>query len=57
MLGSSGRAAYPTAGCGAPSCAPEWSVDVGDEFGAPMAIGSGHLFVIADSVLHAFAPA
>ena len=50
-------AAYPTAGCGAPSCAPVWSADVGDEFDAPMAIGSGHLFVIADTVLHTFAPA
>ena len=49
-------AAYPTVGCGAAPCAPVWSTDVGEVFDAPMAIGSGHLFVIADSVLHTSRP-
>jgi outer membrane protein assembly factor BamB len=49
-------AAYPVGGCGSATCEPAWSTPLGGSFDVPMAIGSGHLFVTVDSVMHAFTP-
>ena len=49
-------AAYPVGGCGSATCDPVWSTPLGGDFDGPMAIGSGHLLVTVDSVMHAFTP-
>ena len=49
-------AAYPVGGCGSATCEPVWSTPLGGTFDVPMAIGSGHLLVTVDSVMHAFTP-
>jgi len=49
-------AAYPVGGCGSATCDPVWSTPLGGDFDGPMAIGSGHLLITVDSVMHAFTP-
>ena len=49
-------AAYPVDGCGSATCDPVWATPLGGGFDAPLAIGSGHLLVTVDSVMHAFSP-
>jgi hypothetical protein len=49
--------AFAVAGCGDATCGPLWTTTIAGSFDAPMAVGSGHLVVTVDGVLHAFAPA
>jgi outer membrane protein assembly factor BamB len=49
-------AAYPVSGCGGATCDAVWSTPLDGDFDAPLALGSGHLLVTVDSVMHAFTP-